>query len=298
MAAKKKPRSGRKRRRWGLIAGLTALALIGAGALGLHLNARVVHVRYAEAALSDLPASFDGTRILFVTDVDLCGANTPGAVGRLFGRLQALKPDLLLLGGDYASASLLDRLNGRSGADEFAARQAFFAAIADFDAPLGKLAVSGDNDGGADALQLAMLGSGVRLIDGSICAVSNGTDAIAIVGVGETGGDVAACAAQIRADQCAIVLLHRPSRVVDVRIAEAADGGAWADLLLAGHTHGGQVQLFGRSVLSLDDAEKRFLSGWYTGAAPLLVSQGLGCEGANFRLGSSAEVWLITLRCR
>ncbi len=50
--------------------------------------------------------------------------------------------------------------------------------------------------------------------------------------------------------------------------------------------------------LSPDDAEKRFLSGWYTGAAPLLVSQGLGCEGANFRLGSSAEVWLITLRCR
>lgn len=292
----KKKAAPRRRRRIGLIAGVAAAALLALGAGAMHLNARIVHVRYAEAALSDLPAGFDGTRVLFVTDVDLCGTNSAASVRRVFQKLQALQPDLLLLGGDYASPTLLERLNGRTGADETAARRDFFAAIADFQAPLGKLAVSGDNDGGADALQMAMIGSGVQLIDGSVCTIEKNGESIAVVGVGETGGDVAACAAQLSADQCAIALLHRPSKAVDVRIAEASGGGMWADLILAGHTHGGQLQVAGRSVLSLEAEEKRYPYGWTDGDAPMLVSQGLGCEGANLRFGSQAEVWLITLR--
>lgn len=291
---KKKP-APKRRRRIGLAMGATVAALLALCAGAMHLNARIVHVRYAEAVLSDLPAGFDGTRVLFVTDVDLCGTNTAANVRRVFQKLQALQPDLLLLGGDYASPSLLERLNGRTGDDEIAARRDFFAAIADFQAPLGKLAVSGDNDGDADSLQMAMIGSGVQLIDGSVCTIEKNGESIAVVGVGETGGDVAACAAQLSADQCAIALLHRPSKAVDVRIAEASGGGMWADLVLAGHTHGGQLQVAGRSALSLEAEEKRYPSGWTDGDAPMLISQGLGCEGANFRFGSQAEVWLITL---
>ena len=79
-------------------------------------------------------------------------------------------------------------------------------------------------------------------------------------------------------------------------ISEAKDSGHWVDLALAGHTHGGQINLFGHGILSLDQREKHYLCGWNreTGV-PMLTTSGMGCEGVDMRLGSEAEVWLITL---
>lgn len=288
----KKPKQARGRRRAGWKIGMAILSLIALGAGAMHLNAKTVHVRYAEVMLEDLPASFDGTKVLFASDFDLSGRSA----GKMFRRLQALQPDLLLLGGDYASPTLLERLNGRTGADETVARKAFFDSLADFHAPMGKLAVSGDHDGDADGLNIAMIGSGVRLIDGGVQTISNGTDEIYIAGIGENTRDVSGIAEHMRTGQCVIALMHRPSRVVDVRIAEAGDSGPWADLSLAGHNHGGQIQLLGRTALSLDDADKRLLSGWSTDGGLTLVTSGVGCEGVNLRFGSIAEVWMITLR--
>ena len=302
MAGKKKKVSTliKKNRRIGLKLGVAAVGLLALGLGALHVNSRIVHVRYANVRLENLPESFDGTKVLFASDFDLCGLNTADGMDRLFAQLQTLQPDLLLLGGDYASPSLLERLNGRSGADENKARRQFFEAIADFHAPLGKLAVSGDNDGDASALNMDMMNSGVSLIDNQLCVISNGTDAIGVVGVGvgEDASALSGIAGKVREDQCVIALMHRPSRVVDVQIAEAKGGGRWADLALAGHTHGGQLQIAGRSMLSLDETEKRCPGGWYSEGLPLLVTQGVGCEGVNLRLGSQAEVWLITLRTK
>ena len=295
MAGKKKaPAPKPKRKRWGRRIALAVLAALVVFAGWMHVSARVVHVRYAEVRLRDLPASFDGTKILFVSDLDLCGVNTARTSESLFRRLQALEPDLLLLGGDYAAPTLLQALNGRTGDELTDARMAFFQSIAGFQAPLGKYAVSGDHDGDASALQLAAMSCGVTLIDGEAAIVSNGSDAIAVAGA--VSGDVSSLARRFLKDQFVIALTHSPTQAVDVRISEASDGGAWADLVLSGHTHAGQLQVAGHSALELTEADRRYLYGWFVdGPAPLLVTSGVGCEGANFRLGTQAEVWLITL---
>lgn len=297
-STKQKPKKqGRRRFRFGAIA-LIAAAAIAVCAIGwMHLRASIVHVRYAEVTLADLPASFDGTTILFVSDFDLCGLNTSRRAARLIRRLQQLEPDILLFSGDCASASLLDRLNGSTGADERSARTALYECLGEFDAPLGKFAVLGDNDGDLASARLQAYDTGIELIDGKCAVVSNGTDAIAIVGVGAEPCNLTAVTSKLSTDKCVIVLLHSPSKIIDVRIAEAQGGGAWADLALAGHTHGGQMRIGSRTALELDDAEQRYIAGWYNdSSAPLLVSQGIGCEGANLRLGTQSEVWLITLR--
>lgn len=302
MAAKKKAATrktaDKPRRRWGWRIALAIACLVALGAGAMHVNANIVRVRYAEVALEDLPTGFDGKTILFASDFDLCGLNTAGNMRRLFGRLQDLHPDVLLLGGDYASASILDRLNGKTGADEMTARRDFFKAVADFSAPMGKYAVSGDNDGNSDQLNLSMMNSGVSLIDGKLQAIHSGADTIVLAGIGESTPNLSALSGQLTTDQCVIALMHRPSRAVDVRIAEARNSGPWADLILAGHTHGGQIRIGNRTLLSLSESEKRNIGGWSTDGGAMLVTQGVGCEGANLRFGSRAEVWLITLKCK
>lgn len=292
---KAKPKTGR---RIGAIIGAVVLAAMLALAGGMHLNARILHVRRAEVHLEALPASLDGTTLLYLTDFDLCGVHTAGQAASLLRRLQSLQPDILLLGGDYTSASVLDRLNGRTSANLSNART-LVDALAAFQAPMGKFAIAGDNDGASESLALSLNGTGVQVIDGTAAIITNGQDAFAVAGIGARTENVDALARRFESGQCVIALAHSPDQVTDIRIAEAGNGGAWADLILAGHTHGGQIRLFGRSVLSLTETEKRYLSGWYAdGTAPLLVSQGVGCEGANFRLGTQPEAWLITLKVK
>lgn len=296
MSGKKKQKKNKPRRRIGAIIAAVLLLTGAVGVASLHLNANIVHVRRAEVQLADLPASLDGTTLLFLTDFDLCGTNTARRMAKVLDRLQALQPDALLLGGDFTSASVFDRLNGKS-AESLKNQPVLVRALAKFQAPMGKFAVTGDNDGATESLMLALDGTGVQMIDGTAAILTNGTDAFAIAGVGARTEDLNALTSKFYNRQCVVALAHSPDQITDIRIAEAKDGGAWADLVLCGHTHGGQVRIAGRSALSLTETEKRYLSGWYQDAsAPLLVSQGLGCEGLNLRLGTQSEVWLLTLR--
>ena len=102
------------RRRWGAWAALALAVMLAAFVGWTALCARTVHVRRAEVALSDLPASMDGTTLLFLSDFSLCGTNTPAQAAKLVQRLQSLHPDALLLNGDFSAPSLMDRLNGRT----------------------------------------------------------------------------------------------------------------------------------------------------------------------------------------
>lgn len=290
-----------------------ALTLVAVIAVALALlvgymfvHARTVHIRFATVTLEDLPAEFDGTKILFVSDVDLFGANSAASVDRLFDRLAALQPDLLLLGGDYASPSLVERLNAAdgpvSGATERMVddRSALLQTLAGFPAPLGKYAVMGEADVLPESLRLAMQSAGVSLLEDEAALITRGDARIGVVGLGDTGGEVPnliSFAERIESDECVIVLAHNPVAFVGVQTAEAKGGGAWADMMLCGHTHGGQIVLGGRTVFQLSEYEQRYMSGWRReGGVAQLTSNGLGCTGANLRLGTEAEVHLITLK--
>jgi hypothetical protein len=69
-----------------------------------------------------------------------------------------------------------------------------------------------------------------------------------------------------------------------------------ADLTLSGHTHGGQIALFGHGFFSSSIYGDRYRSGWYEDhGALMLVSNGLGGLFAPLRLGAPPQAHLITL---
>lgn len=254
-------------------------------------QASVIHVRRATVRLADLPEAFDGTTILYASDLDMNGLFGAQRMIRAFEPLKALNPDIVLLGGDYVSPSLIDRLNRKSANLEDA--MPFFEFMRDFPATYGKFAIAGENDGSAESLAARLNGCGIQVIENECAVIQKDGAAIGIVGVGTDSAAISQIASKLSHSQCVIAAAHSPAQFVDIRVSEAADGGAWADLLLAGHTHGGQIMLFGKSILSLNAQEMQRLSGWQGNS---LVTTGVGCEGVNLRLGSSAEIWLITLQ--
>ena len=293
----KKAAPKRPRRRIGWRIGVAALGLIALGAGALHLNARIVHVRYAEVALEDLPASFDGTKILFASDIDLCGLNTPARAADAVMKLQNLRPDLLVLGGDFTSPTLMEVLNKSADTQSMLGRRsAFFQAISDFHAPMGRFVLIGREDAALSDPSAALRAGGFTPINGTRSQISIGDDALWLVGVDENTEGLSGVGASFRSGQCVLCVAESPDCFPRIVTAEAADSGPWADLCLAGKTHGGQINLFGRSILTLTELEQQFLHGWTreTGT-PMLTSSGLGCETANLRLNSQAEVWLLTL---
>ncbi|NLF28605.1 MAG: hypothetical protein GX592_11970 [Clostridiales bacterium] len=297
MASKK--RFGRARRRRGGARVAVAVLLCALMFFGyMYAQSRIVFVRYATVYIGDLPAAFDGVTILFAADIDLKGPGEARAAAKLFDRLKMLKPDMLLLGGDYAGPRLLKRLNG-DGEEERAAsaRDAFLTSLKDFPAPLGKYAVAAADDALPERLQGSMDAAGIRLLADASAEIHRGGASVAVVGLLPNSGKTASLAGKFSGRDCVIAVMHSPAEFARAVTADARDGGAWADLLLAGRTHGGQMRVAGRTLLELTEHERRCLSGWRKeGDAFLLTTQGVGCEAIDLRLNTQAEVHFITLK--
>jgi predicted MPP superfamily phosphohydrolase len=261
---------------------------------------RMTHVDRVTLMLRDLPEEFEGTTVLYVSDVDMVGLSSPGGTAALFRKLERLKPDMLILGGDYASPSLMDRINGSVDQAALAEkRRRLFASLNSFDAPLGKFAVAGDNDP-ADTLADELAAGGILLLSDSTARIQSGDARLIVAGLSDYSHgrtDYPALAAGCAAGDCVIAVAHNPASITGMLTAEAGDTGSWCDVALSGHTHGGQAILGGRSMLKLTDRETRYGTGWSKESSVfVLVSEGLGCEAINLRLGTSSSVHLITLK--
>ncbi len=255
----------------------------------MYIQAHILHLCRAQLYLPDLPEAFDGTKLLFLSDFNLRTEVDERACARLLDRLSPLEPDLLILGGDYVS-------DDKKGFSEI-----FKNSLASFPASMGKFAVAGEIDKDTELLENAMTSAGVQLLNDACVAVERSEDKLILSGLSDitqTRTPYEEMGSYFSGDECVLVFAHNPSAYVGVRVAEARNGGPWADAVFSGHTLGGQIRLFGRTLRNMPEAEARCLGGWYySDDLPLLVSQGVGCRDVNLRLGSRSEAWLITLCC-
>lgn len=301
MAKKKNNDKYRKNRRGRSRGFLPALliAVLGIGGFfgWMHFNASLTHLKFAKVYIEDLPAQFEDTGILFVSDLNIRNAMDASACKRTFEKLKDMNADVLLLGGDYRANSLISTINGENEAlnNEYALD--FIDTLKDFNAPLGKFAVSGENDNAA--LETALHAAGVQHLSDACAVVEKNGEQLVIAGLNDVSKGrtpYEEIGAYFNGSECVIAVAHNPSAYIGIRVAEAKNGGAWADLVLAGHTLGGQIKIFDRTLRSLPEEEARCLAGWhYTDDLPMLVSQGLGCKDVKLRLGTQSEIWYITL---
>ncbi len=237
---------------------------------------------------AQLPAAFDGLRIAYLSDIHFGAFFKESRVRALAERVSAMDADLVLLGGDYAedSATAID----------------FFALRPGFRAKYGVFGVVGNHDrtppeSNLNKLMAEMTAAGVTpLVNRAVTLKKDGAT-LALAGVDDYYNghpDLNAVAADCREADFAIFLPHTPDAIPETyNLAE----GPFFQLALCGHTHGGQITLFGRALKSSSDYGSRYLSGWYReNGVEFLVSNGVGTSLLPIRLGARPQIHLITLR--
>lgn len=223
---------------------------------------------------------------------------------KIIGIANDLKPDLVLLLGDYTASH---RFVTRHVPVEDVAR-----ASTRLEAPLGVYTINGNHDWWSDmeaqrrgsgpiASQEAFENNGIRALvneaerlekDGFPFWLS-GTDSLVAIKTGRTGvydgrDDLTLTMAAITDDAPVIHMAHEPDLFVNIpkRVS----------LTVSGHTHGGQVRLFGYSPMVPSSFGNRFAWGHIVeDGRHMVVSGGLGCSIMPVRFGMPPEITLLEL---
>ena len=132
---------------------------------------------------------------------------------------------------------------------------------------------------------------GVHVLTNEVMSVRHGSSIVTVAGLArERPGMEEAIEALARAPRPRVVLVHWPDEAVSLPAGSA-------DLVLAGHTHGGQVALPGLRAFTVRHfCKSQFVEGWYAVSGNrLYVNRGLGCTGYPVRFRSRPEVTIFRL---
>lgn len=231
----------------------------------------------------DVPSAFDGFRIAFASDFHYGSRFKRKELASAVRALRSMHADILLLGGDYL---------GRRGENP----DTLFSALAGVYTPYGTFAVMGNHDYGACYPEVAeaMRKARVRLMEHSSYRLLKEGQHIILSGVRnpfDLQKNGHSPSQHFAADDFVLLLTHTPDYAEDADVSNA-------NLVLAGHTHGGQVSLFKRyTPVRHSRYGNRFLTGWKENSkgTPVIITNGLGTSRMDVRLFTPSEVVLVVL---
>lgn len=278
---------------------LILLSLIATAAMAVHaiLHAPAsIRVADVNVPIRDLPTEFEGYTMAVLSDIHYSGP-IPGRgnAARAAQLVRRVQPDLIVLLGDYAAS--FKHSKRASGPFYRHALRALAPVFRGMSAPDGIVAVIGNHEyffnAGAVIKWLESLG--IRVLVNDRLVLKRDGRHLAIAGMDDasmgTPDPYAGCA-DLPHDVPRIVLSHHPDGILHL----APD--ARADLMLSGHTHGGQVVLpfVGALIRHAKTCGRHTASGWIPNdRAPLYVSRGIGAQ-IPLRFNCPPEVVIVRLQ--
>ena len=227
-------------------------------------------------------------------------------IAEIVKRTNALGADMIVLLGDYVS--------GMRHVTRFIPASEWAPVLAGLKAPLGVHAVLGNHDWWEDrAVQRgghglpiagrAMQDAGIPVYHNDAIRLTKAGRPFWLAGLGDQlafwpakrfrklprygSDDLSATLAKVTDDAPVVLLAHEPDVVMRVPARVA--------LQLSGHTHGGQVRMFGWSPIVPSRYGSRFVYGHSRVKCDIVVSGGLGCTTVPVRIGMPPEIVLVTL---
>ena len=241
-------------------------------------------VRTVTVEMPDWPAGAKPLRVVLLSDIHVAGPDMPPSrLARIVELVNGLQPDTVLLAGDFVS-------DKRPATHYYASNEAL-GSLAKLRASKGVFAVLGNHDHWRSA---AEVGEGLRRANVRLLvneAVTVGGMRLGGVDDEFTGhADLRATASAMRAGRGSKVLLTHSPDVVPETPGDVT-------LVLAGHTHCGQIRLplYG-PLTSVTRYGSRFECGLITdGPHRVVVTSGIGTSVLPLRLGAPPDIWLLTL---
>lgn len=253
--------------------------------MGLLVYATWIEPRQLHMREQVIGAGDRTVRIGVMTDLHIGGLHVPAErVARLVARINAQSADMVLLPGDFVNGHTSRR---KMAAEDLAALEEGFSHLSALTAP--SIATTGNHDVWHDQAAVTRLlqAAGVHVIDNSAVYIGG----LCVVGVADFLTDQPSTAGFDLCDEGApkVALMHSP----DARGLVPNDTA----LAVAGHTHGGQVNLplLGRRVTATDCGEP-CAYGLIQNDPPFVVSAGVGTSILPIRFRAPPEIMIITLR--
>ncbi len=279
-------------------AGSLGVGFVGAPVYGACIEPGMLRTRRYSIAIDGLPAALDGLRVVQFADPHL-GPRVPAAtIEAAVAAAIELAPDLVVLNGDYVA----------DGTREIERVASLIEPLADA-AAIGAVGVLGNHDWWANGplVRDAMRARGVRMIDNHRLWIDAGSkrlsqtpvrEGLAVVGLGdltEDDTDLGRAFGGVGGSTPRLVVTHQPDTAELEELG--AEHGPRMDLMLCGHTHGGQVRipLVGTPLIPSEHGQK-YAGGLVSGpSCPVIVSRGIGMSLLPVRVGVPPEISLITL---
>ncbi|PPE74102.1 metallophosphoesterase [Solimonas fluminis] len=275
-----------KRRRWimtGLVSTALALAL-----WAFWLEPASLRTREYSLALPGWPQACDGMRVAVLADLHVGSPwQGPAQLQRIVQAVNATRPDLVLLAGDY----VIDSVVGGS----FVSPEQMAPELGKLSAPLGVFAVLGNHDWMLDGPRVsrALEAAGIRVLEDAARAGLRGDCRFWLAGVGdfwEAKHDWRQALAAVPEAAPVLLFTHNPDVFAELppRVT----------LAIAGHTHGGQVRIpgVGRPVVPSRYDERYAAGHAVEDGRHLFVSTGLGTSILPVRFLVPPEIPLLRLR--
>jgi predicted MPP superfamily phosphohydrolase len=256
-----------------------ALSLVGLHGRGRR-NALRIQLRRNDVTLASLPASFDGYMLLHLSDLHLDMSESH--LERLIQCVRGLRYDLCVLTGDFRFRT-------------FGPYTPAIDALAKLRPHLCQptYAVLGNHD--TIRMVPSMEALDIRVLLNESVRIERANDAVYLAGIDDAHyfrtHDFHRAAQDIPHDACAVLLSHTPEPY-----RHAAHAGF--DLMLCGHTHGGQICLPGGVPIITDsDAPRAYAKGpWRFRSMIGYTSVGCGSSMVDVRLNCLPEITLHRLR--
>jgi predicted MPP superfamily phosphohydrolase len=245
----------------------------------------VPEVHCLEARLQGMPKALDGLLVVQISDLHVSALLHGARVRSVVERINALKPDIVVLTGDIVDGFPDRRAEG-------------VAPLRNLRAACGVFACAGNHEYYADfnAWMRVFRELGVTMLLNSHKALELEGETLVLAGLTDMVAEryglplPNARAALTGAPKGAFIVMldHRP-------VNAEANAVAGARLQLSGHTHGGQILGMSELVAAYNNG---YLSGWYqVSGMRMYVSPGAGLwNGFPVRLGVPSEIAALTLR--
>jgi uncharacterized protein len=252
---------------------------------GLYWRARRntgrVTVRQQELEFSALPKSFDGYTILHISDMHV--EMSEAAMAHLIKIVHGMSYDLCVLTGDYRAKTFGPFDAALRGVEKVRAylRPPIFGVL-----------------GNHDTIQMvpALEAMGIRMLLNECEVLARGSEHIYLAGIDDAHfyrvDNIEKAASQIPSDEFSILLSHTPEIY-----RQAAHANF--NLMLCGHTHGGQLCLPGSIPIKLEAVLPRRMGAGAWEYCDMIgyTSRGAGSSVVPVRLNCPPEVTLHRLRC-